>query len=76
MIALPEPETPRGVEVALGFAGFPRARERSRRVRNMYSLLHVESAVKRQKARLSERKLSAFLRPGFVMVTIIVGPGK
>jgi hypothetical protein len=76
MMALPELETPRGVEVALAFAGLPRARERSRRVRNMYSLLHVDSAVKRQKARLSERKLSAFPGPGFVVVIIVVGPGK
>lgn len=76
MIALPEPEKPRGVDVALAVAGFPRARERRRRVRRMYSLLHVDSAVKRQNERLSERKLSGVPCPGFSTGVILVGPGK
>ena len=76
MIALPEPENPRGVDVALAVAGLPRARERKRRVRMIYSLLHVESAVKRQKERLSERKLSGLPGAVFAATASVVGPGK
>lgn len=50
--------------------GLPRERDRSRRVRMMYSLLHVAKAVRRQKALLSVRKLSIL---GATSVTV---PGK
>ena len=76
MIALPEPEKPRGVDVALAVAGLPRPRERRRRVLIMYSLLHVDNAVRRQNDRLSERKLSGLPGTDFDAIAIVVGPGK
>jgi hypothetical protein len=58
-------------------SGFPLARLRMSRVRRMYSLLHVASAVSLQKARLSERNVSA--RASVSVVDELLrefGPGK
>jgi hypothetical protein len=78
MTALVELGAPLGVEEEeLDCNGFPLDSDLKRRVRRMYSLLHVARAVSRQKARLSERNVS-----GFISVTVVVGalsdvgPGK
>jgi hypothetical protein len=78
MTALAELGVPLGVEdEEFDCNGLPFDNDRKRRVRKMYSLLHVASAVNRQKARLSDRNVSGFISVKVVVDALIdVGPGK
>lgn len=57
--------------------GLPRAKERSRRVRVMYSLRHDARAVRRVNARLSERTAACTVSSSLIRSELIEsGPGK